>query len=189
MLGPVLAIANHTVPIDAAFVLFALPARLRHRLAVAMGGERLWAMRYPPVEWNFLRRWLARIKYALLVTIFNVFPLPKHAGFRESFAYVGASVDRGYSVLVFPEGEITQDGKIGPFRTGIGLLANRLNLPVVSMRLDGLFELQQARRRNLRFGQVRITIGAPVTFSPDAEPEQITRALEMRVCELGLRKV
>ena len=59
----------------------------------------------------------------------NLFPLPREAGFRESFAYAGESVDRGYSLLVFPEGRHTTDGKMLPFRAGIGLLANNLQIP------------------------------------------------------------
>ena len=46
--GPVLVISNHVIYLDVGFVLAALPLRLRHRLAVAMGGERLAEMRRPP---------------------------------------------------------------------------------------------------------------------------------------------
>ncbi|MBI3668379.1 MAG: AMP-binding protein [Acidobacteria bacterium] len=184
MRGPVLVIANHTVYFDVAFVLAALPMRLRHRLAVAMGGERLRSMRHPPEEMNLIVRWVNQLGYALAVVLFNVFPLPQHSGFRESFQFAGESVDRGYSVLVFPEGEVARDGKLARFRSGIGLLANRLSLPVVPLRIDGLFELKQRKKRNARFGQIRVTLGAPVKFPGDADPEQITRELEAWVAKL-----
>ena len=60
----------------------------------------------------------------LIVTLFNVFPLPQKSGFRRSFSYAGESVDRGYSLLVFPEGRTTDDGLMRPFMGGIGLLAS-----------------------------------------------------------------
>src|SRR6202007_1086091 len=85
--GPVLLISNHVIYLDVGFVLAALPLRLRHRLAVAMGGERLAQMRRPPKEWPFLRRLFQRMNYFLVVALFNVFPLPKHSGFRESFRF------------------------------------------------------------------------------------------------------
>lgn len=56
--GPVLVIANHLTQIDVGFILAALPARLRHRLAVAMLGEMLQSMRHPPPEMGLFRRWL-----------------------------------------------------------------------------------------------------------------------------------
>ena len=40
-------------------------------------------------------------------------------------------MDRGYHVLVFPEGRLTEDGRLQTFRKGIGLLAAGLNAPVV----------------------------------------------------------
>jgi long-chain acyl-CoA synthetase len=129
--GPVLVIANHVIYLDVGFVLAALPVRLRHRLAVAMGGERLAEMRRPPSEMSFPRRWLQRMNYFLVVSLFNVFPLPKKSGFRESFRFAGDLADRGWSILVFPEGDLTPDGKLQPFRAGIGLLASNLKIPVL----------------------------------------------------------
>jgi long-chain acyl-CoA synthetase len=182
--APVLVVCNHITFLDAALILAALPARLRHRLAVAMEGERLQLMRRPPAEWNLFRRALYRIGYALAVALFNVFPLPQQSGFRESFQFGGESVDRGYSLLVFPEGARTKDGRIAPFQAGIGLLATNLRIPIVPMRIDGLFELKRAGKRIARPGQICVTIGAPVEFPADADPQQIARELESRVARL-----
>src|SRR5205085_2011719 len=73
--------------------------------------------------------------------------LPREGGFRRSFAYAGEAVDRGYSVLVFPEGRHTTDGNMNPFRAGIGLLAQNLGIPVLPMRIDGLYEIKQAGKK------------------------------------------
>ncbi len=182
--GPVLFVSNHVTPIDIGFILAALPARFRQRLAVAMEGERLARMRKAPRERNVIYRWYQRMLYVLVVTLFNAFPLPKLTGFRESFSFAGESVDRGYNLLVFPEGILTRDGSVGTFRAGIGLLATGLNLPVVPLRLDGLFALRQAGRKTARPGQIKVTIGDPVRFEPGTEAEQIARELERRVVAL-----
>jgi len=182
--GPVLVISNHITEIDIGFVLAALPPSLRHRLAIAMLGERLRDMRNPPPRTGFLRGWLDRLEYFLIVALFNVFPLPEHSGFRASFAYAGASVDRGYSVLIFPEGRRTPDGKLSPFRAGIGLLAKRLNLPVVPVRIDGLYELRVAGKHMARPGAVRLSIGAPLRFAPVDSEESIVARLQQAVADL-----
>src|SRR6266478_884340 len=117
--GPVLVISNHiTRRADIGLILAALPPRFRHRLAIAMGGESLQRMRRPPHDWFFARRWAYQLGYWLVTALFNVFPLPQFSGFRESFRYAGESVDRGYSVLVFPEGEVnnTSTGEMAPFQ-------------------------------------------------------------------------
>src|SRR5437762_3931585 len=144
-------------------------------LATAAGGEALEALRTPAPERNLFIRIFDRIEWFLGVSLLNLFPLPREAGFRESFAFAGESVDRGYSILVFPEGRHTTTGKMNPFRSGIGLLVNNLRIPAVPMRIDGLFELKQAGKKMARPYQVTVKIGAPVTFAPNSDPEQIAK--------------
>jgi long-chain acyl-CoA synthetase len=101
--GPALIVSNHiTRRADIGLILAALPPRYRHRLATAMAGETLQNMRHPPRDWFFARRWAYQLGYWLATLLFNVFPLPRLSSFRESFRFAGESVDRGYSVLVFP---------------------------------------------------------------------------------------
>ena len=177
-------ICNHIDDVDVGFVLTALPARFRHRLATATGGEALEALHTPPSARGFLGGIHDRVKWFLGVSLLNLFPLPREAGFRESFAYAGESVDRGYSVLVFPEGRHTTDGKMRPFRAGVGLLANNLAIPLVPMRIDGLFELKQAGKKFAWPGQIRVEIGMPVRFPADSDPQWIARELQTRVDQL-----
>jgi long-chain acyl-CoA synthetase len=179
--GRALVVSNHITYVDVGFILAALPARLRHRLATAMGGERLMNMRRPPREWFFLRRWLYRIGYFLAVALFNVFPLPQRSGFRESFAFAGRLMDEGSSVLIFPEGERTPDGRIHGFRSGAGLLAARLSVPVIPMRIDGLWKLKRSGKQFAPPGTIRVTIGEPMKFDRTADPDAIVRELQKRV--------
>ncbi|MBZ5729343.1 MAG: AMP-binding protein [Acidobacteriia bacterium] len=181
--GPVLVICNHIGDVDVGLVLTALPARLRHHLATAAGGEALQALRTPPPSRNFLRVY-DRVKWVLGVSLLNLFPLPREAGFRQSFAFAGETVDRGYSVLVFPEGRHTTTGAMLPFRAGIGLLANNLRIPIVPMRIDGLFELKQAGKKFALPHAITVTIGQPVRFDPDSDPAWIARELQKKVQEL-----
>jgi len=179
--GPVLVVCNHIDDVDVGFVQTALPARLRHKLATATGGEALEILRTPPESRNLVSRIYDRIKWNLGVSLLNLFPLPRAAGFRESFAYAGECVDRGYSVLIFPEGHHTTDGKLLPFRAGAGLLANNLGIPVVPVRIDGLFEVKQAGRKFAWPGEIRIRIGASQRFPPDSDPARIVQELQKAV--------
>ena len=147
-------------------------ARLWKRCEQLCRGTGLWA------------RVFGRIKWFLAVSLLNLFPLPQQAGFRESFAYAGESVDRGYSILVFPEGHHTTDGKMRPFQAGVGLLAKNLAIPIVPIRIDGLFELKKAGRKFARPGQIQVKIGAPVQFPRDSDPKWIARELQSKVEQL-----
>jgi long-chain acyl-CoA synthetase len=179
--GPLLVVCNHVGDLDVGFVQTALPARLRNRIATATGGEALEAMRTPAPGRSLFGRVYDRTKWVLGVSLLNLFPLPREAGFRKSFAYAGEAVDRGYSVLVFPEGRHTVDGKMNPFRAGIGLLANNLGIPVVPMRIHGLFEVKQAGKKFARPWKISVRIGPPVKFAAGTDPAQIARTLQSAV--------
>ena len=185
--GPVIVVSNHiTRRADIGLILAALPARFRHRLAVAMEGETLQRMRKPPRHWFLVKRWAYRLGYSLVVALFNVFPLPRLSGFRESFRYAGESADRGYSVLIFPEGVVnnSEDGRMAAFQPGIGLLADNLRLPIIPMRLDGVWQMKKERRRLARMGEVTVHVGAPVSFAESASAEEIAQRLEAIVRSL-----
>ncbi len=179
--GPLLVVSNHVGDVDAGFILTALPARFRHRLATATGGEALEALRTPAPGRGFFARIYDRMQWVLGVSLLNLFPLPREAGFRRSFAYAGAAVDRGYSVLVFPEGRHTADGKMNPFRAGIGLLAGNLSIPVLPMRIDGLFEVKNAGKRFAAPWKIKVKIGEPTSFPPGTEPQKIAAELQAAV--------
>ena len=114
-----------------------------------------------------------------------MFPLPREAAFLKSFSYAGECVDRGYSILVFPEGHHTADGRLLPFRAGVGLLAGRLGVPVVPLRIDGLFEVKQAGKKFAPPGMIRLRIGEPVRFAPRTDPQKIAEELQKRVAALS----
>jgi long-chain acyl-CoA synthetase len=183
--GPALFVSNHITYFDHALILSALPGRFRRRFAIAQEGERLRWWRHAPEGTHWFRRLRWLVQYFLVVAIFDTFPLPQKSGFRRSFAYAGETVDRGYSLLVFPEGTRTEHGHMNPFMGGIGLLASKLGVPVVPLRIDGLAELKLSGRRGFAApGRVTISFGDPVTYTRDEQPAHITADLERRVREL-----
>ena len=179
--GPFLIVSNHIADIDIAFIQAALPPRIRHKLATATGGESLEQLRSPSRDRNLFYRMYARMQWTLGVALLNLFPLPRQAGFRKSFAYAGEAVDRGYSILVFPEGRHTKDGHLSPFRTGVGLLANNLRISVLPMRIDGLFDIVQSGKKFAAPGKIQVRIGQPQEFPPETDPEEIARTLRQAV--------
>jgi len=182
--GPLLVICNHLGDVDPGFVLTALPARLRHWLAIATGGETLEALLLPSADRNWFLRIYDRVQWVLGVSLLNLFPLPREAGFRRSFAYAGEAVDRGYSVLVFPEGRHTTDGKLSPFRSGVGLLAEDLGIPVVPMRIDGLFEYKKAGRHFAPPWKISVRVGIPIKFADGTDAAEIAEQLRKAVEDL-----
>src|ERR1700691_4331953 len=87
--GPVLLVATHITYLDIAWILAALPARLRNRLATAMRAERMAEMRGPAKNMNPFHRIRERLDYFLALSLFNVFPLPQLSCFLKSGCFAG----------------------------------------------------------------------------------------------------
>ena len=74
--------------------------------------------------------------------------------------------------------------QMSPFKTGIGLLAKELNVPVVPVKLEGLYELKRRKQYFAVPGLVRMIIGEAVTFDSKMNSTEITRELERRMALL-----
>ena len=179
-----LIVSNHITHIDIGYILAALPFRMRRRVAVAMQGEMLRSMRHPPHDVPLFRRWVNQLDYFLIAAFFNVFSLPQKARYRESFKFAGEMADQGYNVVIFPEGRRTETGEMSAFRTGIGLLATHLDLPVIPMRIDGLYPLKMAKKHYASPGTIQVRIGSPIRFETIADPEDIAKELQRIVAGL-----
>jgi long-chain acyl-CoA synthetase len=181
--GPVIVIANHVTAYDGAIVLYALPRKLRRRAAIAMVGEMLLDLKRGRNQGNWFLNLAAPPQYWLVTALYNVFPMPRAHGFRKSFQHAGEAMDRGYSVLIFPEGARYYEGGIRPSAQGIGLIVQEARVPVVPTALVGLEEMHRERRW-FRSGKLEIRIGQAIPVDDSAEPAEITARLEAAVRQL-----
>ncbi len=69
----------------------------------------------------------------------------------------------GKSLLLFPEGTRTYDGKITPFKPGLGLLSRRGKAPIVPVVIDGAFECWPRHKKLFTPGPINVTYGRPIT--------------------------
>lgn len=186
---PLLIVANHVTAYDGALILYALPGRLRRQVAIAMAGEMLLDYRRGRNQPGHLQNLFSPVGYWLVTALFNVFPLPRLRGFQKSFAHAGEAMDRGYSVLIFPEGTRSRDGKLQAFKAGTGLLAEQSRVPVVPVALVGLGEIRAQGARWFRSGRLEVHIGEAITVEEGTDPAQLTARLEARIRTLQQSKV
>ena len=182
--GPVIFAANHQSHMDVPVVLAALPPRWRRRVATAMAKEFFKAHFFP--EGHTRGKRVARsLEYYLSAAFFNTFPLPqREAGARQTLRYTGDLISNGFSVLIFPEGKRTDHGEIAPFRPGVGMMASRLRVPVIPVRLEGVDRVLHQSWKMATPGPVRVTFGAPLHLTGEDYVE-LTAQVEAAVRKLG----
>jgi long-chain acyl-CoA synthetase len=137
-----------------------------------------------PADHTWRERLTNSLNYVLAAFYFNAFPLPqREAGARHTLKYIGELTGSGWSVLIFPEGIRSEDESIGTFRGGIGMIASRLDVPVVPVRLEGVNRVLHMRWKMARPGPVRVAFGAPIHLHGDdygalaAQVERTVRGL------------
>jgi len=181
---PLLIIANHITSYDVPLILYGLPPHLRRHVAVAMSGEMLMDFRLGRGESNAFLNTLLPIAYWLITVLMNVFALPRLGGFRRSFEHAGRALDCGYSVLIFPEGHRSADGRLQPFRSGIGLVAQQAEADVLPVALVGLEQIIKTGGRWFHSGRVSVRVGEPIPYDPHSTPDQTTQRLQAAMAKL-----
>ena len=169
--GPVLICANHSSHLDAPTLRYVLPARVRNRTAIAAAADYFFAgSPLGPV--------------VALATA--AFPFGRTEHVRESLERVASYVDDGWNIILFPEGTRSTTGQMGPFKSGIGLLATQLAVPVVPAAIVGAYEvLPKGRRLPRRRGRVRVAFGPPLVFERGCGPQEATARIEVAVRRLA----
>ena len=166
--GPVLFAANHHLGLDNPLIFKAVTRKWRRRLAVAAAAE-LWRN---PVWW------------VLNPLLGNGFPIAREGPIRPSLENLGGIMERGWSILLYPEGVLTIGGPMKPFMQGVGLIAVEGRVPVVPVHLEVARFGSPSWFPFLRRGHVQILFGPPLTFPPGTDYQSATTAIEQAVQSL-----
>jgi long-chain acyl-CoA synthetase len=178
--GPVIFAVNHQSHFDVPAVLWSLPSRWRYRVAPAMAKE-FFDAHFHPARYTRMQRFTSGLNYFLSSLVFNAFPLPqRESGTREALRYAGDLISDGYSILIFPEGKRTDAGEILPFQPGVGMLAARLRVPVIPVRVVDLEKVLHKSARLATPGRARVIFGAPL-FLEGEDYKALTRKIEAAV--------
>ncbi len=176
--GPVIFAANHQSHMDVPVILAALPQRWRNRVATAMAKE-FFKAHFFPEQYSRRQRWTRSLEYYLSAAFFNTFPLPqREAGARQTLRYAGDLISSGFSILIFPEGKRTEHGEIAPFRPGVGMMAARLDVPVVPVLLQGVDRVLHQKWKMAKPGPVSVTFGPPMRLSGENYTELAAKVEE-----------
>ncbi len=167
-------VANHSSHLDTICLLAAMPENLRNRC-------------YSAAAEDYFYTHLFKEQFARLIA--NTFPFRRRGDVVRSLAACARILERGDSLIFYPEGTRSTNGVIQPFRKGIGLLVQGRPYSVLPAHIKGAHEALAKGRCVPRTTKIRIRIGSPESFQnfPTGEDSaaEIANRLHGRVCELG----
>jgi len=101
---------------------------------------------------------------------------------QQAVAQSQRTLQGGMSMVIFPEGTRTFDGRLGPFKRGAFMLANEIGLPIVPLSINGSYAVFNRHARRVSFGRLSLTIHAPIT--PDDRKGRPTKAFMQDVHDI-----
>jgi 1-acyl-sn-glycerol-3-phosphate acyltransferase len=172
--GPALLVCNHVSYVDAVLLMAASPRPIRFLM-----DHRIFAT--PVLGWLF------RLGKAIPVA-----PRTEDAeAYERAFAEAGQVLAEGELLAIFPEGGITRDGSLMPFKPGVMKILEAHPVPVVPMALGNLWgsffsrvEGGRALRRPFRrgwFSRVTLEVSAPLPageVTPERLQQRVAAMLE-----------
>ena len=81
---------------------------------------------------------------------------------KETIAEAEETLKEGMSLVIFPEGSRTFDGRMTTFKRGAFMLAAEFRLPVVPITIDGAFRAMPRTTYNVTPGTITMTIHKPI---------------------------
>ncbi len=169
--GPYLLTPNHCLHLDNGIILTRLPLALRWKLSVAAAADTIYG--------NPIQGILASV-------LANAFPLQREGGVRKSLELLGSRLDKGYNVLIYPEGKLTVGGPLQPFMGGAGLIAVEGGTPIVpvKLRIHSMSIIDRRRFPAPLRGDVELVVGEPIWFDSTMDHAAATTRLEAAVAAL-----
>jgi 1-acyl-sn-glycerol-3-phosphate acyltransferase len=174
-------------------------AGLRGHLIVANHASHLDALAmfcsFPLAQVNRIRSLCAKdyffghpLKRVVSFFLANTIPMDRDRFDVRAVAFCRRQMRKGVNILLFPEGTRSPDGRMGPFKPGVGLLALRYGLPVLPAAVRGACECWNRDQWLPRPGRIEVRFGRPVLYRGRNGRdgwEQVASDLQERVRRLG----
>ena len=168
--GPAVFAANHHSHLDTPLLLSALPTPWRHHVVIGAAADYFFG---------------TRVTGALSALVIGAIPIDRTKISRSSTDLARDLIGEGWSLVVFPEGGRSPDGWGQPFRGGAAFIAQRTNVPVVPVHIEGTGRILGKGNSVPRPSRTTITFGEPIRCGEDEDARSFNARIEDRVAELA----
>lgn len=172
---PVILVANHQSNFDVPLLL----RKIKVKTAPASESKYVFGIGTK----GKTRLYRKFVKGLFTRVFYNAYPFGESIGTDLSMEFTGEMLDRGNSIIIFPEGQRTKKGEIIKFKRGVGFLAVNMRAPIVPIKIEGAHKVLPAHKIIPKFGKCRITYGKPLRVE-DLSYARATKLIEEKVKEL-----
>lgn len=175
---PVIFAPNHVSYADGPAILLAMPKRIREKIAIAAWREFFFR------EENIFFKIFFRFFFFYVLIFWGIFPFSQKRNIKKTLEHTGSLMDKGFHILIFPEGKRTKNNHLSPLQKGIAIMQKNLACPIVPVYLEGIENVMKVGQMFPRRNKVTIHFGKPIYFQNENETE-ILEALNSEMKKLS----
>ncbi len=168
--SPVIFAANHHSHADTSVLLATLPSKLREDLAIAAGADYFFPN---------------RVAGTLSALFIGAIPIERKRLSKLSIRNSLRALEKGRSLLIFPEGGRSPDGYSREHRPGAAYLAKRGKVPVIPVYLDGTGSILPKGKNWPTRGRSAVVFGDAMKIDDGEDPRVFAKRIERRIGELA----
>ena len=166
---PVVYVPNHSSHFDAVTILRMLKPWQRRKIVIGAAQDYFFKDR--------LQGFIIRL-------FIPIIPVDREGNIQHTLQQLGTFLDAGFSVVLFPEGTRSTTGKLLPFKPGIGVIAQELDVPVVVIKMSGNETILPKGRHWPKRGTTTVKVTGPYVFGRDGDYVATTTKLEQIIQDL-----
>lgn len=162
--SPVIFTANHRSHADTPILLTSIPEPWRHKIVVCAAKDYFF-------DTNF--------KAGFFSLAIGAIPIERNKLDRASGELAGELLEKGWSLIIYPEGGRSPDGWGQPFRGGAAYLASKYQVPVLPIYLEGTRNVIHRGKSIPNITNTMLIFGDPIFPTPEIS----TRALGKEISD------
>lgn len=164
--NPVIFVANHDSHIDTTLILTSLPDPWRYKVVVTAAADYFFGN---------------KVSGAAAALVLNAIPMERKRTTRTSANKAAELIEDGWSLLIYPEGGRSKDGWGQPFKAGAAYLAQRTDVPVVPIHIEGTNQILRKGRTLPKAASTTVNFGDALTSGENESSRSFAARIEAAV--------
>jgi 1-acyl-sn-glycerol-3-phosphate acyltransferase len=170
---PFIFASNHQSHVDTHVILATLPKHIRNRTAVAAAFDH-----FADAEGTSRKK---RLVQFLVATLWHAFGIERLKSPLSSIRTMQNLLQRGWSIVIYPEGTRSRTGQIAPFKPGLAVIAKKSGRAVVPVYVQGGMKVLPEATYIPLPGEIRVSYGEPLHFNENETTSEFMERVESAV--------
>ena len=174
---PLIFASNHQSHVDTHVILDSIPKVIRKQTAVAAAFDH-----FADTDGTSPKK---RVLQFVVASVWHAFGIERITSPIRSIRTMNELIDKGWSIVIYPEGTRSRSGTIAPFKSGLALVAKKSGRPVIPIHVKGGLRVLPEATYVPKRGHMQVRFGKPIYFQEDESSKEFIARVENSVRDMA----